>query len=358
MAQIKTFTEARISDHQHVAKGTYDRPEVLDTRHIHWKHLDNPSGPSDAIEIYEKKNKMNLIGRAFLMPREFILADGSSIAGATVTDLVVKPEYRSAARLIDLVKSVKSFSNAKFVIHSSNEVSDIFYRKMFKFPVHFSLSSSGCPVRIKSLLCSRKVPGAIAAFANFLFTPARWSMQSTRYILGCITGMRFGDMPSGDTLHTIHSMHHKRTGPQFRRNADFVEWRYRSGSISKSELYGLYNRKKECFGYIAVRKTEVNNLSFLILMDLVISYPLTKIEYFWLKVALMSLTVRSGADIAFVMYNDGHPELAPFGNLPFIRIPDSVLPHSTPIFSHRHASVAEIKNIDQLYFTLADLDYF
>ena len=91
MAQIKTFAEARISDHQHVAKGTYDRPEVLDTRHIHWKHLDNPFGPSDAIEIYEKKNKMTILDKIIAFKKKEIAKIKAEVP---VKKLVESPSFK------------------------------------------------------------------------------------------------------------------------------------------------------------------------------------------------------------------------------------------------------------------------
>lgn len=358
MANIRTFTEAGIPEHQSVAEKTYDTPEVLDPKHIRWKHLNNPFGPSDAIEIRNDSDDMELIGRAFLVRRNFVRGDGTTLAGATVTDLVVRPEHRSAMRLVDLVKSVKAFSNSKFVIHSSNEISDVFYRNMFKFPVHFSLSSAGCPMRVLRLLLNRNVPKVLSVLADGLFSPVRWASKTLKAIMNAVTGLHLGEMPSGNELAAIHAAHHARTGPQFQRDELFVDWRYRTGPVSKSNLYGLYHRSRGCIGYIAVRQATVDGLSFIILMDLVTNECLTGAALVWLKATLLQLTIQADADVAFVMYNGNHPEQSELGNFPFMRIPDSVLPHPTPIFSHRHESVDAIEGIEKIYFTLTDLDYF
>lgn len=358
MVNIQTFTQDKISMHQDVAKSTYSAPEVVDEQHIYWKHILNPFGPSSVITLPGNSPETEILGHSFLAARDFHIDYLTTIKGSTVTDLVVKPEHRTAGRLIKLVKASKSFHNTKITIHSSNEVSDVFYRRMFKFPVRFSLASSGFPVRLSGYLKNKHVPNFVAIFINLLYSPTRWIVRGLTPLLQLFSGLKLGRLPTTQELDRIHDGHHSRTGPQFSRNTKYVYWRYLEGPISKSEVYGIYDCNQKCVGYFAVRKVTFNGMIFTVLMDIITEQSLTKMQYLFVKFALMKITIKNGSEIAFAMFNPHHKELRWLRKLPFIKVPDNALPHPTPIFIHKHQSLSKIKDLDKMYFTIADLDYF
>lgn len=358
MVDIQIFTKDKIGIHQDVARGTYSAPEVVDAQHIYWKHIQNPFGPSSVITLPGNSLEAKIIGRSFLAVRDFHIDHLTTIKGSTVTDLVVKPEHRTAGRLIKLVKASKSFHNTKITIHSSNEVSDVFYRKMFKFPVRFSLASAGFPVRLSGYLKNKHVPNFATICINLVYSPARWIVRGLTPLLQLFSGLKLGRLPSTKELDRIHDGHHSRTGPQFRRNAEYVYWRYLEGPISRSEVYGIFNRNQKCVGYFAVRKVTLNGMIFTVLMDIITEQSLTKMQYLFLKFALMKITIKNGSEIAFAMFNPHHEELRWLNKFPFIKVPDNALPHPTPIFIHQHESLSNINDLDKMYFTIADLDYF
>jgi len=358
MLEIITFTADLIQAHQSVAEGTYENPEVVNPNHIRWKHLDNPFGASTAISIPGKANEPEVLGRSFIVARDFKVDTKTSIPGSTVTDLVIQPHYRNAARLIALVKASKSFHNTKITIHSSNEVSDVFYRKMFKFPVRFSLASSGFPVRLQGFLINKSAPAFLAKIIDFIYTPIRWVTYVFANLLTLMLGFKVSRMPTHEELDEIHEGHHHRTGPQFVRNRDYVNWRFLDGPISKSNVHGVFDRKAKCIGYFATRKVELNNIPFTILMDIATTKKLTAGQRLCLKFSLIKITIKNGSEIAFAMFNPNHDELSWLNSFPFVKVPDSVLPHPTPIFIHQHEALGEINGLNEMYFTLADLDYF
>jgi hypothetical protein len=358
MVTTKRFEEHEIPAHIAVVQGTYDRPEITDETHLRWKHLDAPFGASDAITLPDTKVAGRLHGRSFIMPRSFVLNTRETVRGATIADLVLHADSRNAGRLIALVKATKQLENYDIVLHSSNEVSDIFYRNMFKFPVYFSLASAGFPVRLKNYLESSGKSTFLASLANTALFPARLAMPIMRGVSGLLFGIRFGDAPSREDLDRIHTAHHARTGPQFERSSDYVEWRYRTGPISRSDVIGLYGRDGVSMGYAAVRSVDVDGIQFCVLMDLITDKILTAGQVMALKFALIDHTRKAGNDIAFSMFNPNHAELAPLAAFPFVTVPDSALPHPSPVFIHKMDGQIDADAARTVYFMVGDLDYF
>jgi len=355
---VHKFRIEDIEAHVDVALETYDRPEIIGEDHIRWKHLDSPYGPSEAVTLSDKNAEGRLHGRSFIMPRPFITSGGNIVSGATVADLVIRPESRNAGRLIAMVKAAKQFDKCDLIIHSSNEVSDVFYRRMFKFPVRFSLVSAGLPVRLKSYVRKAGKGDFLAQLADFMLFPARLAMPLTRWLSGAAAGLKLGDMPSRTEIDSIHEAHHARTGPQFQRSADYVEWRYLSGPISRSDVVGLYQKGGATLGYAALRRVNLDGMKFCILMDLVTHRALSSRELMALKFAIIDKTRKTGDDIAFAMFNSEHLELAKLSGFPFINIPDSSLPHPTPIFLHEKGETIDKGAAKTLFFMVGDLDYF
>ena len=292
------------------------------------------------------------------MPRTFITNDNQLVRGATISDLVIRHESRNAGRLISIVKATTQVKGYDLVLHSSNEVSDIFYRKMFKFPVRFSLASAGLPVRLKSYMLKAGKGALLAQIADFVLLPARLAMPLTRWVSGMATGLKFGDAPGRSDMDAIHKAHHARTGPQFQRSADYVEWRYLSGPISRSDLIGIYQKGGTILGYAALRRVDLDRIKFCILMDLITKRPLSSAELVALKFGIIDKTRETGDDIAFTMFNPEHAELSKLSGFPFIDVPDSALPHPTPVFLHQDDNVLDDADAKSLFFMVGDLDYF
>lgn len=358
MVKIQEFRAVDIPAHVDVAYETYDRPEVIDEDQLTWKHLETPFGPSEAVVLLDINVKGRLHGRSFIMPRPFVTKGEKIVRGATVADLVLRPESRNAGRLIAMVKATKQLENHDIVLHSSNEVSDVFYRKMFKFPVRFSLASAGLPVRLGSYVRKSGKSPVLAQLANLALLPARLAMPLIRWVTGAATGLKLGDAPDPVSMDAIHKGHHIRTGPQFERSAKYVDWRYRKGPISRSDVVGLYKKGGEAIGYAALRSVTLDEIRFCVLMDLITRRALSSAELMAFKFAMIDWTRKTGGDIAFAMFNPEHLELAKLSNFPFVRVPDSALPHPSPIFLHQKAGTLDDDSAKSLFFMVGDLDYF
>jgi len=93
-------------------------------------------------------------------------------------------------------------------------------------------------------------------------------------------------------------------------------------------------------------------------MDLITKRALSALELTAFKFAMIDRTRASGDDIAFVMFNPENLELAKLASFPFVSVPDSTLPHPTPIFLHQRNNVLSEEAAKTLFFMVGDLDYF
>jgi len=86
--------------------------------------------------------------------------------------------------------------------------------------------------------------------------------------------------------------------------------------------------------------------------------PLSGGESVHLKLMAARMAADAGCDAVFTIANLQNPALKWMGGFPFLGIPDRHLPHPTPIFVHavegRRGAMARA----DLFFSLADLDYF
>lgn len=338
-----------------VGAAVYSTPEVTDREHLRWKHLGNPGGVSTSISARNPQGE--LVGRSFLQPRRVSLGAAETCAGATVTDLVVKPEERNAATMISMTRAVRAPEGIDVVFHTSNEVSDIFYRKLFKFPVAFSLQASGLPIGVAGAIGRFVSNRVLIAFGNFLASP--WRLLIRAAAGACARGTRlvFGPVPQEAERAEVFRRFRDYAGPHLARDDAFVDWRFSRGTLFRGDVKWLW-KKQECLGYLAFKQVELAGLKIMVIMDSVLSRPLSGGESVHLKLMAARVAADAGCDAVFTIANLHNPALKWMGGFPFIGIPDRHLPHPTPIFVHavegRRGAMARA----DLFFSLADLDYF
>jgi len=338
-----------------VGAAVYSTPEVTDREHLRWKHLGNPAGVSTSISARNAQGE--LVGRSFLQPRRVSLGVLDSCAGATVTDLVVKPEERNAATMISMTRAVRAPEGIDVVFHTSNEVSDIFYRKLFKFPVAFSLQAAGLPIGIAGAI-RRFVPSRVlGSLGNFLASP--WRLLVGAAAGACARGTRlaFGPAPEAGCRAAVFRRFRAYAGPHLERDDSFVEWRFSKGTLFRGDVKWLW-KKEECLGYLAFKPVELGGLKIMVIMDSVLSRPLSAGESVHLKLMAARVAADDGCDAVFTIANLQNPALKWMSGFPFVGIPDRYLPHPTPIFVHAAEGKRGALERPDLFFSLADLDYF
>lgn len=352
---LETFEEKYISEHINLGASVYSSQEVLSKDHLNWKHLQSPYGKSISVNL---RNKLGLlVGRSFIQPRIFCVNSLISYSGGMVTDLLIKPDARNADALIAIIRAVKSPKQIEIILHTSNEASEQIYQKLFKFPIAFKLRASGLPIYFAKILQPYlKIPFFQVNIDPF-FIIWRFALIVCFYMFTFFRKTKLMLEPSQADLLKIFQEFKSIAGSHFDRSPSFLKWRFTEGSLfnGRTRWIGFGN---ECTGYIVFKDANINGLKICLIMDVAMRRNLTWLEGVSLKFLCINIALKNSCDAIFNLSNTGNPALGWLRGFPFFNIPDSVLPHSTPIFIHASEKIFPIKDRKNTYITLADLDYF
>jgi len=352
---LELVDEKRISEHVAVGASVYSSQEVTSVDHLRWKHLESPYGPSTSVSLRNERD--DLVGRSFIQPRTFCVTPSTSCSGATITDLVIMPEERNAASLIGMTRAIKSPDGVDVVIHTSNDVSDLIYRKLFKFPIAFTLVATGLPVRVSNILKPYLKNPILIQVAELLISPWRWLLRACALVMSAVSGVRFAAKPTDSVMSEIFEEYRQHAGAHFERSQRFIDWRFSTGLIFNGEIEWVWNRG-QCLGYVAFKRVALGGLEVFVILDVVLRRRLALKEAIALKFLATRLAIQGSCDAVFTLVNIKNPALKWLQGFPFLRIPDRHLPHPTPIFIHTSNKCRSLEGRADLFFTLADLDYF
>lgn len=357
MSTIKSeiFDDAALAEQITLGKTVYSSAEVVSFDHIKWKHLKGPYGSSTVINIRDGNGI--LLGRSFLQPRTFFLNSKSECCGAVVTDLLINPAARNASTLIGMTRAIKTPPGIGLVVHTSNEVSDPIYRKLFKFPVAFTLAGLGIPLHFDKIFTLYLKNTKVLCILDYLLTPWRIGLVFFSKVVGLFTSVTFIHKPSDIEVFEIFNEFKSISGGHFVRNSSFLEWRFMKGPLFNGQVKWI-SSGGTCIGYLVFKEVHLGNLSVCVLMDVLMRRKLGFMEGMALKLLAIKYALDGASDALFTLVNINNSALKWLKGFPFISIPDNLLPHSTPIFIHASEEVIPIKIRNNIYLTLADLDYF
>jgi len=157
--------------------------------------------------------------------------------------------------------------------------------------------------------------------------------------------------------HLYPSLLSKRCWIYFDRNPLFLKWRFIEGPLFNGQVKWIGFRGV-CFGYLVFKQVQLSGLNVCVLMDVVMRRKLTFMEGVAIKLLAVKFALDAASDALFTLANTNNSALEWLGRFPFISIPDSLLPHPTPIFIHASEEMYPLLNRKSIYLTLADLDYF
>jgi len=349
------FNQSRLSEHVAVGASVYSSPEVIDPDHLLWKHLQNPYGSSTSVSL--RNEIAELVGRSFIQPRTFWVASSISCRGATVTDLVIMPAERNAASLIAMTRAIKSPDGIDVVVHTSNDSSDLIYRKLFKFPIAFTLAATGLPLRVSNIFRPHFSNPAPIKVVELLVTPWRWLLSASALVMGAVSGVKFAAEPSERVMSEIFEEYRQHAGAHFERSSRFLKWRFSEGPLFNGKVEWVW-RQGECVGYLAFKRVTLGGLVLFVIVDAVLRRRLAVKEAIALKFLAARWAIESSCDAVFTLANLESPALKWLKGFPFFHIPDRHLPHPTPIFIHASNEHRSLEKQANVFFTLADLDYF
>jgi hypothetical protein len=259
--------------------------------------------------------------------------------------------------LIAMTRAAKSPDQFDVVGHTSNELSDQIYRKLFKFPICCKLGATGLPIYFKNFLRPYVSFNLFLEFIDFIFIFWRGSLAMLSQIFKILSNAQLISEPSRESIEEIFSKFKEIAGSHFERNLSFIKWRFQEGPIFSGKIKWV-SFADQCIGYIAYREVTIHGLKVYLVMDVVMGRKLTWLEGVALKFISIDLAVKSSCDAIFCISNSNNPSLKFLEGFPFVSIPERLLPHPTPIFIHASEAIFPTENRKSIYLTLADLDYF
>ena len=353
--RFELLTDSSLNEHIVVGASVYCSPEVVNREHLSWKHLRNPFGPSTSVSLRNEHG--GLVGRSFIQPRTLWLSPTIACRGATITDLVVRPEDRNAAALIGMTRATLAPEEVDVVAHTSNDVSDLIYRKLFKFQIAFSLVANGLPIRVSNVLKKRFGNRALARVLDLLVSPWRWALSGAAFLMANLNGIRLGAAPTEAAMSKLFDDFRKLAGAHFERSRRFLNWRFSEGPLFNGEVEWVW-RRGQCMGFLVFKRVALGGLELFVIMDAVLCCRLRPMEAVALKLVAVRQAIDHSCDAIFSLANTNNPALEWLSGFPFVFIPDRYLPHTTPIFIHASDEYRSLEKQESVFFTLADLDYF
>ena len=345
----------QIDEHLALGASVYDTPAVTNKSHFIWKHCEGPGSASICVAL--RTDEAKLVGRMLLQPRQFFAANGEALRGATITDFVLDPKHRSAAQIIGMIKTAKAPAGISLVVHSSNEVSDPLYSQLFKFKREFGLEAFGIPVRLTRILKRYVSNNMLRSALDMLMLPARLTLRLFASIQSFRTGIRIGLRPPEMLLNRILQEFKAVAGPHFERTVTFMKWRFDDSPLFPGHVEWLW-QGSECLGFFAWQQFDKRDIRIFAITDLVTRRPLTVRQAIAVKLLVIRMCIERGLDAVFTLVNVNNSMLTGLSGFPFLRIPTSQLPHTSPIYLHADSGVFPTEHRAKTYLTLADLDYF
>jgi hypothetical protein len=349
------FNINKLSEHIAVGASVYSSPEVINSEHFLWKHLRNPYGQSMSVSL--RNSNEELVGRSFIQPRTFWVTPSISCRGATITDLVIMHAERNAASLISMTRAIKSPDSIDVVVHTSNDSSDLIYRKLFKFPIAFTLAATGLPLRVSNILKPNLAKSKLLKAIELFVSPWRSLLLASAHVMEAVSDVKFAAEPSDIVMSEIFEEYRHHAGTHFERSQRFLKWRFSEGPLFNGKVEWVWSQG-ECLGYLAFKQVTLGGLVVFVIMDAVLRRRLTLKEAIAIKFLAARLAIKGSCDAVFTLANTENSALKLLKGFPFFHIPDRYLPHPTPIFIHASNEHRSLENQADVFFTLADLDYF
>ncbi len=344
-----------IIDYVKLSKVQYgDLPTVTSIPHLIWKHIKTPFGPSIAVNL---KDGDNIVGRVMLQPKTAYL-NGKERPIAFVTDALVHPDYRRPiTNFWTLIKSVRNAKQFAVVFHASNENTENIYRRVLKFSCPFSLKGYGLPLKLsKSLPKKYKI---INLCLKIVEIPYQLVLMALLSLSKLFTTIKISDTaPDKATFDQFCHQEDVKNNFLVTRNQEALKWRFQDTEMWRADILHIYQDKKYC-GYVVLRKMELFDVNFSVIMDFIVSSELSVIQVWCLRSLLVKKAISNKSDIIFTLLNPKSRASRKFLGFPFIGVPDKFLPHSTPMFVHvLDQELISMEKEQGLHITLGDLDYF
>ena len=325
--------------------------ELKNTKFIKWKFTLNPRGKSDYFYYKYKKKIVGRILSNYYSGR--LIVKKKVYKSFFLSDLYIKKEHRNLSKIKLLYN--KSLNNINSIIyHTSNENSEKFYTKILNKRVFFYLHSNGIPLSFKSF-AKYKLIGKMFYWTFFKFYLLHLLfVDSISRFYKKLNIKIYKNIFFDNDINYLNIQNIKNNNSFFIKDENFFKWRYEN----YKDLYFLkIFKKKEFIGYLTLVESKVLNLKNMIVLDFQFSAKLSFIDKLKIKLKIIQISINEKCDTLYIMGNGRSYMFQNLIGYPLFKIPDSLLPHSTPIFFH-NVPKKHIDEIRKINFTLSDFDYF
>ena len=348
----KSFSENDINEFIQLSKSEYHTiPKMNDPKFIKWKLISNPKGKS---YYFYFKVKDNIAGRILSAHYPGRLAIGNYLFNSFwLSDLFIQKEHRQLSNLKSLY--TKCLDETEGVIfHSSNKNSEKFYTKILQEKIFFNLISCGIPLS----LCPLKKYKFFGKFFYWMFIkPFILHMLLLNKIFKLFKNLNIEHYKSiffDDDINKITDQNLKNGESFFFKDESFFKWRYEM--YENVHLLKMFKSKK-FIGYICLIETKVLGLKNMILSDFQFTGKLSFFDKLKIKFKIVEISLKQKCDTLYSIGNQRNYMYKNILGYPFFKLPDSILPHSSPIFIHNIPNEHSEKMKD-INFTISDFDYF
>ena len=345
---LSQFNEEQCKIFINDSKTYYINPETTSFNIIRWKFMSFLSHPSFHLIVSAGDTASNA-GRAVLNLRTLNIHGHQKLI-TQVTDLLAVKTKASLVTFIDLIKQY-GLLGTDCVLHTSNENSEKIYSSFFKFKKLFALSAFSFPLRPQNLITFfRHHP-----FLSKIISLYSFLLCMLMKCIDIINPITISNNFSSDEMQILLRGFTLREN-SLQRSEEFLMWRYANAPYVYKTYIVLFRNNP--IGILVTRLTHFQGVYFFLIMDYLGSAPIGALEGFGLRLSLISEAIAQKVDAIFGLFNRQNKDLASFYQFPFISINDKMLPHGSPIFASSIAPTLKTEELERMYFSLGDLDYF
>ena len=236
---------------------------VCSEKHLKWKYLDNPLGPSYGINGYYQ-NKLE--GRISYQKKIFLFKN-KLYKGANLCDLLIRKEFRIFQNFLSLTKQFfisKDIPESDFGIMVPNEIAIDLYKNVLKLKPIGKLELRCKPLPFNIL--QRFLGIKSIKFLNYLnlkFNSIFCKFLNLIFKLRCSS-----DDIKFEEYNEMINKYYEDKFIKGERSWDWHNWRYDKDSRIKYYVEYIYIHNK-LIGYFAYRKIEKSGFNFILIMEII-----------------------------------------------------------------------------------------
>lgn len=352
MINVVAMGREQLKSYKKFSRKYYQNRETIDLEFLRWKFRVGTPAASQLVTFSKKKD---VVGRVVLSARQ-VAVNRNNFILTQVSDLLIDPNLRDPSCLLGLVSNYGAL-NSDFIMHTSNSSSDDIYKKLFKFPIAFMMKSYVVPITVSSLAAKFFELDFLAR----LLIPIDWMYQN--FLVFVLRAVAMIGLKSHTTVGLMrvekdqfYEFFHTVNPSQILRHEAFLKWRYQETPNAYEQVIVEYENGWALQAIFCV--TTVEKKRVLVLMEVFANSRISLLMRCNLMKELMSLAIKRKVDLIYTIINPSNQYQNTVVGFPFLPVPDSVLPHSTPIYFRCDASSVDITSVSSIYFSAGDLDYF